>query len=165
MVGDYRNPTLRTAIAVLKFEEVRGLVLPLASLLYRLLTRPAVVDYLDRIRRRAVLVPSPMDWRRLNQRGFNQASLLARAVGELANLPVADLLTKSLRPAQSSLTDDERKENMQGAIRLRTPVALFGKTVILVDDVVTTGATAIECARVLRSTGARAVWLLTLARG
>jgi ComF family protein len=113
----------------------------------------------------SVLVPVPLHPRRLRQRGFNQSQLLARALGRLAGLPVADALARRVETAtQTGLSAAARRRNVEGAFRAVRPAAVGGRVVVLVDDVLTTGATARACARALRDAGASAVRLLTLAR-
>jgi ComF family protein len=113
----------------------------------------------------SVLVPVPLHPRRLRQRGFNQSLLLARALGRLAGLPVADALARRIETAtQTGLSAAARRRNVKGAFRAVRPAAIAGRVVVLVDDVLTTGATARACAQALRGAGASAVRLLTLAR-
>lgn len=164
-VGPYHLATLRKSITVLKFESVAELAQPLGALLYRVLMRPALQELFTHTRTGLVLVPVPLDDARRSQRGFNQAALLAQQVAHLTGLPAVSALHKRARPAQTTLEMDERKNNLRGAFSLTNPLAIFGKTVILVDDVVTTGATALACAAVLREHGARSVSVLALARG
>lgn len=103
--------------------------------------------------------------RRLRKRGYDQAELLARRVGEELGLPVVKTLRKGHRPAQSGIQDAARRRaNVLGAYEVLDPAAVAGKRVLLVDDVVTSGATLSECARVLRTAGAEAVCCATLAR-
>lgn len=108
------------------------------------------------------VVPVPLHPGRFRERGFNQASLLARHLP----LPMADLLVR-LRPtaSQADLPADARQTNVHGAfaIAIRTPLTLPA-SVVLVDDVATTGATLNECARVLREAGVNEVRALTVAR-
>ncbi|MBI3115556.1 MAG: ComF family protein [Candidatus Kerfeldbacteria bacterium] len=164
VVGEYAAPLLRQAIGVFKYESVPALAQPLAGLLFSILEREAVRRARARFGQ-TILVPVPMDRGRQRRRGFNHAALLAATVSLLVDLPVADALEKQSRPAQTLLAPDERLINLRGAISVRQQLAVFAKTVILVDDVVTTGATARACATALRTAGARRVWLLTLARG
>ena len=97
--------------------------------------------------------------------GYDQAELLARRVGELAGVPVAPALEKiRATGAQSHLQDErERRANVEGAYRPLPQADLAGKRVVLVDDVLTTGATMAQCAACLRSAGAETVVGLTLA--
>ena len=112
-----------------------------------------------------VVTWTPLSRRRKKKRGFDQAELLARtAAGELG-LPVRRLLEKKTDNVPQSHLEDEaaRRANVQGAYRL-TGEDLSGLRVLLVDDVVTTGSTMGECARLLLEGGASEVWGLTLAQ-
>jgi len=111
-----------------------------------------------------VIVPVPIHWRRLVARTYNQAALLANIISEVSGKPVlADALERRrATPSQGSLGREARWRNVAGAFVAKRPVA--GKSVLLVDDVVTTGATADACARALRKAGAVAVDVLALAR-
>lgn len=105
------------------------------------------------------LVPVPMHPKRLRERGANHALLLAKAAGERLNLPVLDALERTRNTRQQArLPAAERRVSMDGAFALREKVK--GRRVALVDDVCTTGATAVACARALRDGGAAAVYLL-----
>jgi ComF family protein len=110
-----------------------------------------------------VVAPVPLHVSRLRERGYDQAALLARAAAQRFGLPCADLLlrTRSTR-AQVGLDRTRREANVRGAFRARRPVP--GARVCLVDDVLTTGATAAEAARALLAAGAASVEVRTLAR-
>jgi ComF family protein len=114
------------------------------------------------------IVPVPLGRLRYLRRGFNQAAVIGRVVSEAAALPLFRRALAKPRntPSQVGLTYDERKENIRGAFAaprlLRDSVK--GKSVLLIDDVVTSGATVSECARVLKKTGAGRVDVLTLAK-
>lgn len=115
-----------------------------------------------------LIVPVPLHWTRLFARRFNQAALLAHEVGRLAGIPVstAALVRRRRTPSQGKLGRSARQRNLAGAFAVPPARrgALMGKRVLLVDDVLTTGATANACARVLLAAGASAVDVLTLAR-
>ena len=98
-----------------------------------------------------LLVPVPLHPRRERERGFNQASLLARRVGVAWGVPVrADVLIRAVAtPSQTELDAPARRANVRGAFRLRRPELIAGRHVLLVDDILTTGATLSECARCL----------------
>lgn len=103
--------------------------------------------------------------KRLRQRGYDQAELLARQVGEELGLPVLRTLRKADRPAQSGILEEaQRRANLLGAYTVLCPEAVRGKTVLLIDDVVTTGATLSECAKVLQLAGSGRICCATLAR-
>src|SRR5579863_1825164 len=113
-----------------------------------------------------LLVPVPLHWTRLFGRRFNQAALLAHAVCAAGGPPVgADWLVRRRRtPSQGLMGPAARARNVRGAFALRRGRSVKGKRVVLIDDVLTTGATAEECARILRREGAASVGVLVLAR-
>lgn len=157
---------LRDLIHLLKFEHVR----PAANVLGRMLAE--VVEKLAPAFDRGdpVLVPIPLHASKLRQRGFNQSELIARVALKLK--PAGrewrfrpEILERS-RPtaSQIGLTPHQRRENVRGAFVVRHPTEVGNREVLLVDDVLTTGTTASECARVLRRAGATRVWVATVAR-
>ena len=108
------------------------------------------------------VVPVPMHRRRLRQRGFNHAALLADEAGKRLGLPTLEALERVRNTRQQArLPDAKRRRNMEGAIAATADMK--GRRVILVDDVCTTGATANACARALLDAGADAVYLLCFA--
>ncbi|NQV82896.1 MAG: ComF family protein [Rhodospirillales bacterium] len=122
----------------------------------------------DLIQDADVIAPVPLHWSRLFARRYNQAALLAGVVGKLAERTVVqDLLIRRKRtPPQGRLGVAARRRNVQGAFRLHPARTgnLEGRRVLLIDDVLTTGATVAGCAKVLLRGGAVAVDVLTLAR-
>jgi len=109
---------------------------------------------------------APLHPKRRRNRGYDQAELLARRVGGLTGLPVEPTLEKTRATAVQSQTgeDGARKANVRDAYRALPGLELTGKRVVLVDDVVTSGATLSECAGALRQAGAESVVGLTFAR-
>lgn len=114
------------------------------------------------------LVPVPLHWTRLFQRRFNQSAALAQALSRRTKVPVIDdvLIRVRATPPQVGLARDERARNVHGAFSVGQAlrVKMKGKRIVLIDDVLTTGATANACARVLRRAGAARIDVLTLAR-
>lgn len=112
----------------------------------------------------AVLVPVPLHRWRLWTRGFNQSALVADALGKRWNIPVAKRLLRRLKktPPLKGLNHRQRRKTVSGAFRCDSRIE--GSTVILVDDVYTSGSTAEACARALRKAGAARVELICWAR-
>ncbi|MBI1788530.1 MAG: ComF family protein [Acidobacteria bacterium] len=153
--GEYEG-VLRELIHLFKYRGMKPLARPLAGFLWRALPLDEVFD---------AVVPMPLHWRRRWSRGFNQAGLLARELARRRGLPmIAAVRRVRHTQTQTGLTHAQRRENVAGAFRLRKRARIEGKRLLLVDDVMTTGATGSACAAVLRRGGARSVTLLTLAR-
>jgi len=111
------------------------------------------------------VVPVPLHWRKRWSRGFNQAELLAREAARTRGTPVLRALRRKKPTAtQAGLASAGRRRNVAGAFVLRSAADVRGKRILLVDDVMTTGATANACANVLKRGGAKSVSLATLAR-
>ena len=108
----------------------------------------------------------PLSRQRLRKRGYDQARLLAEETAKLLGLPCSSLLRKKRNnPAQSGTGNAEKRRlNVKDVYEIRKYADISGKTVLLVDDIVTTGSTLNECARVLKAAGAKAVYAGTLAR-
>jgi len=114
------------------------------------------------------LIPVPLHWRRLWTRRFNQSALLAKAVAQESGVKVTDTVLKRVKATaqQVGLSQAERAQNVQGAFRVPSEckAEVAGRRLILIDDVLTSGATADACARALLRAGARNVDLLVFAR-
>ena len=154
--GEYTG-ALRRLIHLLKYRGVHSLEGPFGAWLSQALPLNERVD---------VVVPVPLHWRRELARGFNQAELLAAEFTRRRGLP---LEKKALRRskatvAQARMSRSERRRNVATAFTVRRPAAVAGKTVLLIDDVHTTGATLGACAVALKRAGAKRVVALTLAR-
>jgi len=151
---------VREALHAFKFRGRRGLAAPLGDLLIEAVSGRLPVGLPD------LLVPVPLHRRRERERGFNQASLLARRLGRAWSRPVRDdvLIRAVATASQTALAAPARRANVRGAFRLRRPELIAGRHVVLVDDVLTTGATLSECAGCLTDGGAATVGVLTVAR-
>ena len=114
----------------------------------------------------SLIVPVPLHPKRLRERGFNQALILAREVSKRFSLPLEFLALErhKLTEPQVNLSKEQRLENVRGAFAVRKNKRIEGQRVILVDDVYTTGSTIKECAGTLMRSGAADVAVLTLAR-
>jgi len=113
-----------------------------------------------------MILPVPLHTRRLRQRGFNQAALLARELGRrLGRVVRFDVLVrKQWTEPQTRLNREERLENVKNAFQVVSPGVIKGGRILLVDDVFTTGTTLSECARELKQSGAAEVTALTITR-
>ncbi|HPD56197.1 MAG TPA: ComF family protein [Smithellaceae bacterium] len=113
-----------------------------------------------------MIVPVPLHIKKLRQRGFNQAVILAQALKKKWQIPLNYFLLKRTKftLTQTGLRKKERENNIKGAFAVSDDKAAEGTNIILVDDVYTTGATVNECARTLRRAGSREIAVLTLAR-
>jgi ComF family protein len=149
---------LRLAVQRFKYQGAFTLDRPLGRLLADALEAGGTDSRPD------LLVPVPLHVSRLRQRGYNQSLLLARVLGRLWRLPVLFRLLVRTRPTvpQQGLKAVERRRNLKGAFLASRPLA--GESVLLVDDVMTTGATARECSRVLLEAGAGRVAVAVLGR-
>src|ERR1043166_4389220 len=112
-----------------------------------------------------IIVPVPLHPTRQRERGFNQASLLAALLSEQNSIPSQPLLERiRYTTTQTALDRSERMENLHNAFRLRKNADVRGLQVLLIDDVLTTGSTLSECARILKRAGALSVHTATAAR-
>jgi ComF family protein len=152
-IGEY-DGALKAIVHALKYEARRSLARPLAALMQH---RGA-----DLVAAADCAVPVPLHPARRRERGFNQAADLARHLG----LPVNDALRRVRATAtQTGLPAAQRHRNVRDAFAVtRSARDLIGRTVLMVDDVSTTGATLEACARVLKQLGVREVLALTAAR-
>jgi len=117
--------------------------------------------------RSTLIVPVPLHFEREQQRGFNQAAILARTLAKMVSLPVSDSALIRIRHTglhRAGMDAQARRESVEHVFAVSQPRLIRGEHVLLVDDVFTTGATASACARVLLAAGAKEVLVLTLAR-
>lgn len=166
--GVYSNP-LRAFILHMKFRRRARWGLWLGGLLVQA-WQPVQGDILEET---PLLIPVPLHPSRQRERGFNQAELLAKgflcklrrlAHPGIPQLELSLLLRVRAAPSQSGLSRSARQENVRAAFVVRKPDQARQRSVLLVDDVMTTGATASSCAHALKRAGAKQVVVLTLAR-
>lgn len=159
---------MRRMVHLYKYQGRSQLARPFGSMLWRALLSYWQPDQFD------LVVPVPLHRKRLRRRGFNQSALLLRhwpvpanarpdTAGRFRIMPDLMVRHRATKP-QVGMDADARRANMRDAFSLRDPSIVKAKHVLVVDDVLTTGATADACARVLKRAGAASVRVLTLAR-
>jgi ComF family protein len=155
--ASYEGALVR-AILLLKFERMEPLGEWFAERLVELVKREALAA--------DVVVPVPLHRDRERERGYNQADLIVKPVARRLKLPHGAVLLMRTRPRPDKhlLSLEERWESVRGAFATRSGSVVDNLRVLLVDDVMTTGATLDACARVLREAGAKSVIALTVAR-
>lgn len=149
---------IKDVIHDLKFNDKTYLAKPIAICM--------VNKFTDYINEADFIIPTPMHPGKLSKRGYNQATLIAKHLAKLTDTPLLlDVLMKiESTSIQSDLNRKERFKNLKNAFQVKGEQAIKDKEIILVDDVMTTGATADACSRVLLKAGARKIKVLTFAR-
>lgn len=152
------GPPFSTLVHELKYRNRKSLARVLGKSLAGLLRNDPSLSRAD------VLVPIPLHPARLRERGYNQSQLLAQQVSARTGIPTQGALRR-VRNTRSQVTLDHaaRLKNLKGAFALASEAQVTGKTVVLIDDVSTTGATLSVAAEVLKQAGASAVYGLTVA--
>ena len=157
----YDNEVIKKLIHGLKYKFMEDLALPLGALLSKELKKME-----EQVGKPDFIAPIPLHKKRLLERGFNQAELLALKISECFGWPVEKnvIMRSRLTASQVDLDEAGRKENMKDAFSATDLAKALNQKIILIDDVFTTGATMEECARVLKNVGAREVLGLALAK-
>ena len=165
--GTYQG-RLRDAIHALKYDKVN----PVARGLGRMLAH-AIAQLDGEAPAEMLVVPVPLHRSKYAQRGFNQARLLAREAlrflgkshpASRLTLAPGTLMRLRMTESQAGLTPRQRRENVRGAFSVSDTAAVAGRNILLIDDIMTTGATARAAAQALLRAGADSVWVATLAR-
>ena len=152
---------LRSAIHRFKFKKRKRLAEPLGILLVKYLSSSPLLE----MKEMDVIIPVPLHPKRLKERGFNQAELLAKTISKYYEIPVAAALERTKNTqAQFDLPRTERFKNISGAFKVSDVKSVYNKNILLLDDIYTTGSTIAECSKALKTAGARRVEVLTLSR-
>lgn len=152
---------LKEAIHRFKFNGRKRLAEPLGMLMVHYLSSAPTLN-LEEI---DLIVPVPLHRKRLRERGFNQAEMLANVISRYHGKPVQNVLERHKNThAQFDLDREERFTNIIDAFRVKNGEKMLNKRTLLLDDIYTTGATIAECARTLKQAGAKRVEVLTLSR-
>jgi ComF family protein len=168
------QPAFDRARSAVRFDGVAARLIHLFKYHAALWLRPELVDWLDACRRVHypdvafdAVCPVPLHPARARERGYNQAEILAAALAGRLRRPLWRSVLRRVRhtDTQTHLTARQRLSNVADAFQVNQPGRVRNGSVLLVDDVMTTGATTSACARALKESGCRSVHVLTLARG
>lgn len=165
---DFKNTLVERTIKIFKFNFIAELSIPLSILMKKYIRQLQKRNNFNIFADNPVLIPVPIHKLRKNWRGFNQSELLAKNLADIFQMEYRpDILTraKNTIPQADIEARTERLENIKSAFNCLNPAKITGRSVILIDDVCTTGATLNECAKVLKTSGARSVTALVIARG
>jgi ComF family protein len=160
----YKNNLVKQLITQFKYEPfVKELRETLARLI---ITHLELCDKKESDFSEFLLIPVPLEKKRLKWRGFNQTEEIAKELSKFLKIPVVNDVLYKIKETlpQIKLATEARKENIKGAFLVKKRGKIVGRKILLVDDVYTTGSTINECARVLKDSGAKEVWGVTVAR-
>lgn len=167
---EYRNVFVKKSVHALKYKGKRRIAAYFGNALYREFLKPALQS--GRAKHgEIILIPIPASRRKERLRGYNHAAMIARAMATAATADGFRVAVKENMLVKARENDPQvampgktaRAKNVAAVFRVQTPHALQGKTIILIDDVITTGATAREARRALRASGAKRVLALAVA--
>ena len=168
VVADYKNQNLIKIVKLFKYRFIKELGLPLSLLTKKYLTQLARMKRFNFLEENPAILAVPLSNTRLNWRGFNQSDILANLLAENFHLEKAVSVisrTGSSKPQAEIEEKNKRLDNLSGLFKISYADKIIGRSILLVDDVCTTGATLNECARVLKENGARKIIGLVIARG
>jgi len=162
----YCHQVIRKMIHSFKYEFVKDLAKPLGSLMTKTILSSELKNLFS-AKENWLIIPVPLQKTKFNERGFNQAELLAKEIANQIEIPFErDVLIKIKNtPSQTTLTEKERQENIKGVFLIKDTNIIKNKNIILIDDVTTTGATLEESAKILKEAGAKLIWGFVLAKG
>ncbi|EKE14572.1 MAG: phosphoribosyltransferase, partial [uncultured bacterium] len=165
----YENSICEELVKNFKYHHVTELKIPLSLIIIKYLNHLAKYSRFKKqiFDLESILIPIPLHKKRLKERGFNQSELLAKEIAPVLGFKYLGeiLIRKIYTQAQAELPKEERLHNIKDCFELKEKSEIKGKTIILIDDVFTTGATLQEAAKVLKKGGAKKVWGLTIAHG
>ncbi len=168
VAADYNDFNVSRALKLVKYHFISDIIRPLSAIMKEYVQWLNSGRHLNIFVGKPIIVPIPLHGTRYNWRGFNQSELLAKLVAEDFQAEFSSELMARVRRStpQAEITErDERLKNTSELFRVLNPDLVFGRTILLVDDVCTTGATLNEAARVLKLSGATKVIGLVVARG
>ena len=112
-----------------------------------------------------LIIPIPLHQLKKAERGYNQSFYIAKGLGEILNVTASDRIVKRRKytESQTTMTLVERQENISDAFKIRNKKIINGKVILLIDDVITTGATISECGKILLDSGAKKIFAASIA--
>ena len=161
----YKDKIVRTMIHQFKYGHcIKELAKPLSILIG---THFLNYDKLPFDQKKSVLIPVPLHKKKLKQRGFNQSQELANNLSDYFSIPVLDnILIKTKQTLnQVELTQEQRKHNIQEVFSINNSKLIQNKTILLIDDVYTTGSTIKECSNTLKQANPKQIYGITVAKG
>ncbi len=166
--SSYKNEIVKKAIWLLKYRGAKILAEPLAGIIFRRIKNEISEIMPAFEQNKALIIPIPLSKKRFRERGYNQAEFLGKFLSDKMSINIkTDILYKTKETkSQVEIKDKEKRlENICGAFEIKNAETIKGKNIILIDDVVTTGATLNEAAFVLKKAGAKKIIGLTVAKG
>lgn len=162
----YKDKFCRKIIATYKYSLVKELSEPLSYLVYKFLVSNPEVEFFKNPLN-FLIAPIPLHSQKLRYRGFNQAEEISKHLSSLLRIPRENVLVRNKNTASQTKIEDykQRRNNIEGAFRIKDETEIQSKKVILVDDVATSLSTLEEAARELKACGAKEVWGLVVAKG
>ncbi len=157
----YQNQVISKLITILKYQKIKSAAKPLTRIVIEYLNRMKLVSKISSY----ILVPIPLHHQKLRQRKFNQSEIIAKILAQKLNLnfsPEIMIRTKNTTAQVNLREKEERVQNVKGCFKVKGNV--FGKNILVFDDVFTTGATMKEAIKTLRKAGARKVIGLVVAK-
>src|SRR3989338_404064 len=168
VVSDYKNPAVIKIVKTLKYRFIKEMAVPISLLIKKYVIWLSISKKFNVLTENPIIVPIPLHKYRYNWRGFNQAELIAEEVSKIINcsFDTSIIRKRGKTKSQADIKEyDDRLKNIKEAFELIEADRIKNRTIVLVDDVCTTGATLNECARVLKESGAGKVVALVFARG
>lgn len=165
---DYKDSKIEKIIKALKYRFIKELSQPISQIMKKYLEALSKHKKYSIISENPIIVPVPLFKRRLNWRGFNQSELIAKSLALSLQLDFSSgilVRTSAAKPQADIPERNIRLANVKNKFAINTGAAIKNRVVILIDDIVTTGATLNECADVLKKNGAKKVIGFVFARG
>ncbi|WP_204082261.1 ComF family protein [Candidatus Cardinium hertigii] len=154
-----KKSLLERVLVAMKYKNQPNIGLFLGRYYATMLAQTSLIQTIEGI------VPIPLHRRRLQERGYNQSGFFAQGLAEVLQIPCYSACVERIRytPSQTKKSKEERKANLQGVFRVMHPELIQGKHLLLVDDIFTTGATLVSCAKEVLAEGAGPVSMATIA--